>query len=70
MAIALDGKSVSLEQLLIYRVVRQEALTRLLVEKGIFTQEEFSEMLKTVDLEMKKKRGSKILKLVYNGEGR
>ena len=33
--------------------VQQEALTRLLVEKGIFTKEEFLEMVKVVDWEMK-----------------
>jgi hypothetical protein len=32
----------------------------LLIEKGIFTKEELLEMVKTVKLEMKKKRGSNI----------
>jgi len=31
-------------------------LTRLLVEKGIFTNEEFLEMVKVVDREMNRKR--------------
>jgi hypothetical protein len=31
------------------QVVQQEALTRLLIEKGIFTKEEFLEMVKVVD---------------------
>jgi len=31
------------------QVVQQEALTRLLVEKGIFTKEEFLEMVNAVD---------------------
>jgi hypothetical protein len=35
-------------------MVSQEALTRLLIEKGIFTQEEFLEMVKAVDRERKK----------------
>ena len=39
------------------QVVQQEALTRLLVEKGIFTMEEFLEMVKVVDREMKMERG-------------
>ena len=39
------------------QVAAQEALTRLLVEKGIFTEEEFLEMLKVVDREMKRKKG-------------
>jgi hypothetical protein len=37
------------------QVVSQEALTRLLVEKGIFTKEEFLEMVRLVDRERKKK---------------
>jgi hypothetical protein len=39
------------------QVIQQETLTRLLVEKGVFTKEEFWEMLKVVDRGMKKKRG-------------
>ena len=51
MATALDPKQlVSFEELLMSQVVQQEALTRLLVEKGIFTKEEFLEMVKVVDL--------------------
>jgi hypothetical protein len=39
MAIALDPKQiVSFEELLMSQVVQQEALTRLLVEKGIATE--------------------------------
>ena len=49
-------KSVSFGELLIFQVIQQEAITRLLVEKGIFTKEEFLEMVKVVDWEMKKKR--------------
>jgi hypothetical protein len=50
MAIPLDPKQVvSFEELLMSQVVQQEALTRLLVEKGIFTTEEFWEMVKVVD---------------------
>jgi hypothetical protein len=42
MAIALDPKQVVVfEELLISQMVQQEALTRLLLEKGIFTKEEF-----------------------------
>ena len=56
MATALDPKQVvSFEKLLMSQVVEQEALTRLLVEKGIFTKEEFLEMVKVVDQEMKRK---------------
>jgi hypothetical protein len=31
------------------QVIRQEALTRLLTEKGIFTKEEFLERVRVVD---------------------
>jgi len=37
-------------------MVSQEALTRLLIEKGIFTKEEFLSMVKEVDRERKRKR--------------
>jgi uncharacterized protein YqgQ len=37
-------------------VVQQEALTRLLVEKGIFSKEELMEMAKVVNKEMKKEK--------------
>ena len=56
MAIGLDHKQVvSFEELLMSQVVQQEALTRLLVEKGIFTEEEFLEMVKVVNKEMNRK---------------
>ncbi len=35
------------------QVVQQEALTRLLIEKGIFTEDEFLEMVKPMDRERK-----------------
>jgi hypothetical protein len=37
---------ISFEELLVSQVVQQEALTSLLVEKEIFTKEEFLEMVK------------------------
>jgi hypothetical protein len=43
-------------EVLLSQVVTQEALTRLLVEKGILTEEEFLEMVKAVDREMNRKR--------------
>jgi hypothetical protein len=59
MAITLDPKQiVSFEELLMSQVVRQEALTRLLVEKGIFTKEEFLDTLRVVDKGMKKRKRS------------
>jgi uncharacterized protein YqgQ len=40
------------------QVVQQEALTRLIVEKGIFSREEFLEMVKVVDKEMRRERSN------------
>jgi hypothetical protein len=40
------------KELLISQVVQQGALTRYLVEKGIFTKEEFLEMVEVVNLEI------------------
>jgi len=57
MAIPLDPKQVvPFEELLMSQVVQQEALTRLLIEKGIFTQGEFLEMVRVVNKEMKKEK--------------
>jgi uncharacterized protein YqgQ len=38
-----------------FQVVQQEVLTRLLVEREIFTKEEFLKMVKVVNREMKSK---------------
>ena len=55
MVIPLGPKQVvSFEELLMSQVVQQEALTRLLVEKGIFTKEDFLEMVRVVNKEMKR----------------
>jgi uncharacterized protein YqgQ len=60
MAIPLDPKQVvSFEELLMSQVVQQEALTRLLLEKGIFTKEEFLEMVRVVNQEIKKRKNEK-----------
>jgi len=49
MATALDPKQVgSFEEILMSQVVQQETLTRLLVEKEIFSKEEFLGMVKVV----------------------
>jgi len=57
MATGLDPKQiVSFEDLLMSQVVQQEALTRLLVEKGIFSKEEFLEMVRVVNREMKRQK--------------
>jgi hypothetical protein len=51
--IALDPKEILLnDELLLSRVVSREAIIRLLVEKGIFTKEEFPEMAGVVNLEI------------------
>jgi hypothetical protein len=44
------------DELLTSQAVQQEALTRLLVEKKVFTKEEFLEMVKVVDREIKRKK--------------
>lgn len=57
LAIPLDSKEVvGLEELLMSQVVQQEALTRLLVEKGVFTNEEFLKIMSMIDREIKKER--------------
>jgi hypothetical protein len=50
------NKSFFFEELLMPKVVQQEALTRLLVEKGVFTKGEFLVTIKIVDREMKRER--------------
>jgi hypothetical protein len=55
MATAFDPKQlVSSEELLMSQVVSQEAIIRLLVDKGIFTKEEFLGRVEVVNLEIKK----------------
>ena len=55
MAPALDLKQVgSFEEILMSQMVQQEALTGLLVEKGVFTKEVFLRKVRVVDLEMKR----------------
>jgi len=57
MATGLDPKQVvSFEELLMSQVVQQESLTRLLIEKGVFSKDEFLGMVKVVDQEMKRGR--------------
>ena len=56
LTIPLDPKQVvSFEELLMSQVVSQEALARLLVEKGLLTKEEFLEMVRVVDQGRKRK---------------
>ena len=57
MVISLDPKQlVSFEELLTSQVIQQEAQTRLLLKKGIFTKEEFLEMVKVLDQGDEEKR--------------
>jgi len=54
MAIALNPKQiVSSDGLLMSQVVSQEAIIRLLIEKGIFTKEESWQMVRVVDRYMR-----------------
>ena len=53
MAIGLDPKrGPSPEQLVTSLLVSQDAVVRLLIEKGIFTKEEFLEKVNVVNLEI------------------
>jgi len=54
MAIALNPKqTISSDGLLMSQVVSQEAIIRLLIEKGIFTKEESWQMVRVVDRYMR-----------------
>ena len=54
MATGLDFKQVvSSNELLMSQVVSQEGVIRLLIEKGIFSREEFLKMVNVVDREMR-----------------
>ena len=56
MATGLDSKQVvTFEELLMSQMVSQDALIRLLIAKGLFTKEEFLDMVKKIDQEMKLK---------------
>ena len=55
MAIGIDPKTmVSPNELLMSQVVSQEAIIRLLVQKGIFSKEEVLEMVEVVNLDIRK----------------
>ena len=55
MATGLDPKRIVLnDELLMSQVISQEAIIRLLVQKGIFSKEEFLEMVEVVNLEIAK----------------
>ena len=46
---------VSFKELLISNSIQIDAVTKLMIEKGFFTKEEFFEMLKRVQMEYKSK---------------
>ena len=50
-----SSQVVSFEELLIFDMIEQEALTRLLIQKGIFTKEELLDKVREVDHERKKR---------------
>jgi len=57
MTTALDPKQIVLnDELLLSQVISREAITRSLVEKGIFTKEEFWKIVRVVDREMKSEK--------------
>ena len=49
-----ENQAVSSEEPLMSQLLKQEALSRLLIEKGMFTKEEFLEMVKGVNREIKR----------------
>ena len=56
MATRLDDKEmVSSEEFLMAQMVQIDAVTQLLIEKGVFTEEEFYSKLKQVQAEYQKK---------------
>jgi hypothetical protein len=58
MAISLASKQfVPFEELVMSLIVSQDALIKLLIEKGIFTQEEFLGTVREVNHERKTKSG-------------
>jgi hypothetical protein len=57
MPIPLDpNQVVSFEEILMSQVIHTEALTRLLIEKGLFTKDEFLEMVRVVNGKMKREK--------------
>ena len=55
MAEKLDqGQIVAFEELLISNTIQLDVITQLLIEKGVITEEEFSDMLKRVQTEYKR----------------
>jgi hypothetical protein len=60
MAQKLDqSETVTFKELLISNTIRADAVAQLLIEKGVFTEQEFYGKLKEVQNEYKSKRGAK-----------
>ena len=55
-----DKEIVSFEELLMVNVIQADTIAQLLVEKGVFTEQEFFTKLKQVQGEWESKRGTKI----------
>jgi len=56
-----DSKQgVTTQEIVMSQVIQQDVLTRLFVEKGIFSKEEFLEMVRVVNKEMKKAKSREI----------
>ena len=55
-----DKEIVSYEELLMANVIQTDAVAQLLIEKGIFTEQEFFTKLKQVQGEWESKRGTKV----------
>jgi len=53
-----DKELVSFEELVMVNIVQLDAVTQLLVEKGIITEQEFSTKLKQVQGEWESKKGA------------
>jgi len=52
-----DKEMVSFKELLMAQMIQIDTVTQLLIEKGIFTEEEFYSKLKQVQAEYQKKAG-------------
>jgi len=61
MAKEFDEKEIStFEELLMVNVIQLDTVTQLLVEKGVFTEEEFFSKLKEVQYAWESKKGAKV----------
>ena len=55
-----DKELVSFEELVMANIVQVDAVTQLLVEKGIISEQEFFTKLKQVQAEWESRRGNKV----------